>query len=155
MFKIALSAIIAALYCGLTVALAPISFGPLQFRVAEAMTVLPFIIPEAVPGLFIGCALANIFGGFGIIDIILGSFATLLAAWFSRRMPTVWLAALPPVAINAIIVGAYLAILTETPIYLSLTYIALSQSVICFGLGIPLCKFVMKFLSSNKGFNDI
>jgi uncharacterized membrane protein len=144
MRKVALSALIAALYCGLTIALAPISYGPLQFRIAEAMTLLPFIMPEAVLGLFVGCALSNFFGGFGLIDVILGSAATLVAAWLTRRMPSLWLAAIPPTAVNAIVVGGYLAILTETPLILSMSYIALSQGVICFGLGIPLCKFAEK-----------
>ena len=60
---------IAALYAALTVALSPLSFGPVQFRVAEALTLLPFFMPEAIPGLFIGCFLSNIAGGFGLIDI--------------------------------------------------------------------------------------
>ena len=78
--RIALAAVTAALYAGLTMALAPISFGVVQFRVAEALTLLPFIMPEAVPGLFVGCLLANFLGGFGIIDVVFGSAATLAAA---------------------------------------------------------------------------
>ena len=91
---------IAALYAALTIALAPISFGPVQFRVAEALTLLPFFMPEAIPGLFIGCLLANFTGGFGIIDIVFGSAATLLAAWLTYEMPNMWLAAIPPVIVN-------------------------------------------------------
>ena len=78
-----MSALIAALYTGLTFVLAPISFGPVQFRVSEALTLLPFCLPEAVPGLFIGCLISNMLGGFGIIDIVLGSAATLAAAWIT------------------------------------------------------------------------
>ena len=68
--KTAISGMIAALYAALTVALSPLSFGPVQFRVAEALTLLPFFMPEAIPGLFIGCFLSNIAGGFGLIDIV-------------------------------------------------------------------------------------
>ena len=93
--KIALSGMIAALYVTLTVALSPISFGPVQFRVAEALTLLPFFMPEAIPGLFVGCFLSNLAGGFGLIDIIVGSGATLFAAWLTSKMPNIWLAALP------------------------------------------------------------
>ncbi len=140
--KIALSALVAALYAGLTMALAPISFGPVQFRVAEALTLLPFFIPEAVPGLFVGCVLSNLLGGFGVADVVLGSAATLAAAWLTSRMPNLWLAAVPPVAVNAAVVGVYLAFLTGTPVWLSVVYIALSQSAICFGIGVPLALYV-------------
>lgn len=138
--KIALSAMIAALYGGLTLALAPISFGPVQFRVAEALTILPFFVPEAIPGLFIGCMLSNFMGGFGLIDVVLGSAATLAAAWLTYKMPTLLLAAVPPVIINAVAVGGYLAFITETPLVISILYIGASQAVICFGLGVPLCR---------------
>lgn len=142
--KIALSALISALYAGLAMALAPVSFGPVQFRAAEALTLLPFFIPEAVPGLFVGCLLSNLLGGFGVADVILGSAATLAAACLTSRMPNVWLAAVPPVAINAAVVGVYLAFLTDTPVLLSVTYIALSQSAVCFGVGVPLALYVSR-----------
>lgn len=143
-YKIALSALIAALYAGLAMALAPLSFGPVQFRVAEALTLLPFFVPEAVPGLFAGCLLSNLLGGFGLADVVLGSAATLAAAWLTSRMPNVWLAAVPPVAVNAAVVGVYLAFLTGTPVLLSVVYIALSQSAICFGIGVPLALYVSR-----------
>ena len=66
-------ALFAAVYAALTIALAPISYGPVQFRVSEAMTVLPALFPEAAPGLFIGCFIANLFGGNGALDVIFGS----------------------------------------------------------------------------------
>ncbi len=140
--KIALAALIAALYAGLTAALAPISFGPVQFRLAEALTLLPFFMPEAVPGLFIGCLLSNMLGGFGLVDIVLGSAATLAAAWMTSRMPNVWLAAVPPVVLNAVVVGVYLAFITDTPAALSVLYVGLSQSAVCFGIGVPLSLYV-------------
>ena len=83
--KIANGALIAALYAVLTVVLAPISYGSIQFRVSEALTLLPFYLPEAMPGLFFGCVIANFFGGFGLIDMIVGSIATLLAALFTMK----------------------------------------------------------------------
>ena len=140
--KIAISGMIAALYAALTVALSPLSFGPVQFRVAEALTLLPFFMPEAIPGLFIGCFLSNIAGGLGLIDIFIGSAATLAAAWLTYKMPNIWLAAVPPVVINAIAVGIYLGLITETPVIFSIIYIGISQAVICFGIGIPLCMLL-------------
>lgn len=142
--KIVYSAVIAALYAALTMVMAPISFGPIQFRVAEAMTVLPFFMPEAVPGLFIGCLFANFLGGFGLIDVVLGSAATLAAAWMTLKSPNIWIAAVPPVIVNALVVGGYIAVITETHMALSMLYIGGSQAVICFGLGIPLCRILRR-----------
>ena len=118
--QIALSAAIAALYAALTIAVAPISYGPVQFRIAEAMTLLPFMLPEAIPGLFIGCLIANLFSGFGLIDVVFGSAATLIAGWITYKMPNLWLAAVPPVLLNALIVGGYLAFITETPMVITM-----------------------------------
>lgn len=141
--RIALSAMVAALYAGLSLALAPFSFGVVQFRVAEALTLLPFFLPEAVPGLFVGCLLANLIGGLGIIDIILGSAATLAAAWLSSKSPNIWAAAAAPVAVNAVVVGGYLSVITNTPLAISVSYLALSEAGVCFVLGVPLCRLLI------------
>ena len=74
-------AAIAALYVVLTLIFAPISFGPVQLRIAEMLTILPLFTSAAVPGLFIGCLLANLLGGAVIWDVIFGSIATLIGAW--------------------------------------------------------------------------
>ncbi|MDR3149719.1 MAG: QueT transporter family protein, partial [Oscillospiraceae bacterium] len=107
--RIALAAVVAALYFALTTLLAPISYGPVQFRVAEALCVLPFLFPETAVGLFVGCALANVLGGYGMSDIIFGSLATLIAGILTAKCRVKWLAPLFPVVINAIVVGAVLS----------------------------------------------
>lgn len=100
-------AIIAALYTALTVLLAPLSYGEVQIRFSEAFTLLPILMPEAVPALLVGCLLSNILGGCSIFDIVFGSLATLLAAVCTRRLrDKFWLAALMPVLFNGVIVGA-------------------------------------------------
>ncbi len=111
---LAASAVIAAAYAALTIALAPISYGAVQFRVSEALTVLPFLMPSTVWGLTLGCVLANLYTG-SIFDIVFGSLATLLAAlftaYFGKRGNTVknrLLGCLMPVVFNAVIVGAVL-----------------------------------------------
>ena len=108
------NAVIAALYAALTIALAPISYGPLQFRVSEGLTPLPFLMPGSVLGIAIGCVLANLYTG-SILDIVFGSLATLLAglatAWFGKKGNTVKnrvLGCFMPVVFNAVIVGAVL-----------------------------------------------
>ena len=78
--KLTFAAVVGALYAALTIALAPISYGPLQFRVSEVLCILPFFFPFTAWGLFVGCALANLFGSGLLPDIVFGSLATLLAA---------------------------------------------------------------------------
>ena len=113
-FKLAVLAVIAAAYAALTILLAPISYGPVQFRVSEALTVLPFLMPGTVWGIFVGCILANLYTG-SVLDIVFGSLATLLTglftAWFGMKGSTVktrLLGCLMPVLFNAVIVGAVL-----------------------------------------------
>ena len=111
---LAANAVIAALYAALTVALAPISYGPVQFRVSEALTALPFLVPGSVLGITVGCVLANLYTG-SVLDIVFGSLATLLAglttAWFGKKggaLKNRLLGCLMPVIFNAVIVGAVL-----------------------------------------------
>ena len=142
------AAIIAAAYTALTMLFAPISFGHaiFQIRVSEALTVLPAITSASIPGLFIGCLVSNLLGGFGPIDIIFGSLATLIAAILSRKLRnTPWLVPLPPVIINALIVGSYLKFLymQEVPLALSLGWVALGELIACYVFGLPLL-FVMQ-----------
>ena len=79
------AAAIGAIYVVLTLLFAPLSYGEVQIRISEALTILPFFTPAAIPGLFVGCIIANLFGGAIPIDIIFGSIATLLGAVFTRR----------------------------------------------------------------------
>ena len=74
------AAMIAACYVVVTVAIAPIAFSEVQFRISEALTILPFFTPAAIPGLFVGCLIANILGGAVLPDVIFGSLATLIGA---------------------------------------------------------------------------
>ncbi|MEZ3488264.1 MAG: QueT transporter family protein [Lachnospiraceae bacterium] len=100
------AAMIAAIYVVLTYVFAPFSFGEIQVRIAEALTILPVFTPAAVPGLFIGCLIGNILGGAVLPDIIFGSIATLIGAFCTyqlRNHPPI-LAPLPPILANTVIV---------------------------------------------------
>lgn len=103
------AAIIAAAYAALTMLLPGPSYGYTQLRIAEALTVLPFLFPSCAPGLAVGCLIANLLSPYGPIDMICGTAATALAAFLSIRMPNKWLAPLPPVLCNTVIVGGMLA----------------------------------------------
>jgi uncharacterized membrane protein len=111
--RLTLAAVIGALYAVLTLTASVfgVTYGPIQCRVSEALCVLPFFFPEARWGLFIGCLVANLISPYGLPDLVLGSLATLIAACLTARIPAKakWLAPLPPVLCNAVIVGALLA----------------------------------------------
>lgn len=99
------AAVIAAIYVVLVVIFNYISFGPVQFRIAEALTILPYFTPAAIPGLFVGCIIANILGGAIVWDVVFGSIATLIGAigtYLLRKNK--WLAPVPPIVANTIIV---------------------------------------------------
>lgn len=106
--NLTLAAVLAAVYAVMTVALPIPQYGAIQMRISEALTVLPFLFPAATPGLFVGCIIANLFSPYPL-DILCGSLATLLACIATRHMPNRYLASLPPVIFNMIIVGAEIA----------------------------------------------
>lgn len=143
------AAVIAALYSVLVMlaTLTPwgaISFGGVQFRFSEALTVLPYFTPAAIPGLFVGCLISNVAGtvagvSLGLADIVFGSLATLAAAvcsWLLRRNK--WLVPLPPVVINAVVVGLMLHYILKLPLIASVLSVAGGQLVVCYLLGMPL-----------------
>ncbi len=140
------AAIIAAIYAVLTLVLAPISYGPLQVRVSEALTVLPAIKTSAIPGLFIGCAIANIIGPYGVYDLIMGSIATLIAAFVTYLFRNkASLAPLPPVIINGIIIGVMLHYIYGIPNLLAcISWVMFGQAISCYGLGYPLLRKLKK-----------
>ena len=129
--SICFSAAIAGIYAVLTLLLAPISYGDWQCRVSEALTMLPLLFPQAIPGLFIGCILANLLGpSAGVLDIVFGSLATLIAAvgtWALRKNK--WLAALCPVAANGLIVGGVLAFSYNLPFWLTALQVDVGEAL--------------------------
>jgi uncharacterized membrane protein len=99
------AAVIAAMYTALVLAFQPISYGPIQFRIAEALTILPFFTPAAIPGVTIGCFLSAVLTGANILDIIFGSLATLIAAIISYKLRRhKLLVPTPPIISNALII---------------------------------------------------
>lgn len=147
--------LIAAAYAALTYlcALWGLAYGEVQFRFSEALMVLALFTPAAIPGLTIGCVIANLGSPFGLIDIVCGSFATLLAVvliWLTRHLTTKigkqklnLLAPLFPVLTNAIIVGLEIsAFMPEGLTWAGFAGAALSvgigELVVCYVLGLPL-----------------
>ena len=161
--SLALGAVIAALYTALTLLAASmnLAFGPVQFRFSEALTVLPVFTAAAVPGLTVGCFLSNLFSGYGP-DMAVGTAATLIAALCTRLVRNVrWrglpvLAPLPPVLINAAVVGAEISVFAPEGFswagYLSAAFsVGLGELAVCFGLGLPLAAWVQSALRASGG----
>ena len=159
--KITFAGVVAALYAALTIAVAPIAYGPIQFRISEVLCILPFFFPSAVPGLFVGCIIANLFSPYGILDIAAGSAASLIAALLTMRLgksgrDTVAIKALacfPPVIINALIIGALIAWTTTTggggggeaflpALAVNGLRVGVGEFAVMYALGLPLIIFL-------------
>ena len=136
--QIARIGFIAGLYVTFTFLLSAISFGPIQVRIAEALTLLPILYPEAIPALFLGCLLANLLGPFGVVDIIFGSLTTLIAAFLTYYFRRSIFAYLSPIICNAFIVSLYLYIFFRIPYWPTVLTIGLGESVAVLALGLPL-----------------
>ena len=135
------AAAIAAVYVVLTILFAPISYGEVQVRVSEALTVLPFFTPAAVPGLAVGCLIANILGGGILPDIIFGTLATLIGAVLSYYLrENHWLVPVPPIIANALIIPFVLRFGygVSLPIWMMMLTVGLGEVISCGVLGMLL-----------------
>ncbi len=147
---LARGALIGALYVLISLAVAPFGSGLIQARLSEALCVLPWFTPAAIPGLFLGCLLANLLTGAVAYDVIFGSLATGLAAlltyYLKRKGYSKWLAPLPAVLINALVVGYLLTYVYEVgvPMALSALSVGAGQMLSCYGLGMSLLGFLEK-----------
>lgn len=148
--SLTVAAVIAALYAALTYMAAAlgIAYGPIQFRFSEALTVLPVFTPAAVPGLTIGCLISNM-ASFNPVDLVFGTAASLIAALLTRATRNVktfgspLLSLLPPVLVNALLVGLEISIFyldgfTVGGFLISFLEVGLGQLLVCYGLGLPL-----------------
>ena len=166
--RMALSALVAAIYAALTMALGFMSYNGIQFRVAEALCVLPFFFPFTTWGLFVGCILANLMSPAGPLDVVFGSLATLLCCLASASLgrsgkrDSIWrklLVCLAPVVSNAIIVGAVLAFTIAEPgmafgtaFLIFGAQVGFGEIVVMFTLGLALVRYLprMKFYEKIK-----
>ena len=129
------AAVIAALYVVLT--LIANAFGlanhAIQVRLSEALTILPYFTPAAIPGLFAGCILSNVMTGCPLPDIIFGSLATLIGAVFTRKLRKYkWMAPLPPIAANAILIPPVLLFAYGIkPYWFSLVTVTVGEIISC------------------------
>ena len=140
-------AIIAAMYVALTRVFAPISYGAIQLRIAEVLTILPMFTSSAIPGLFIGCVLANLLGGAVLLDVVFGSLATLIGAalgWMLRKNR--WLVPIPAVLANALIIPFVLryGYAVDMPLWLMMLTVGAGEVGGCYILGELLASVLLK-----------
>ncbi len=164
---------IAALYIALTYLTYSFAYGEIQVRISEALTVLPYIFPEAVWGLTIGCFIANIGSPFGPIDMVFGTTFTLIAAlityYLGRKKKPAFLAPIPPIIVNALGVSFYvttlLGVLNKSgnltipkskafsyvfthfalkPYLIGAVWIGIGEAIATVALGLPLLYFLLR-----------
>lgn len=153
---IVINGLLAGLYVVFTLPFANIAYGSIQFRLAEVLTVFPIFSAATIPGVTLGCFIANLINpnNLGPVDIIGGTLATLLAGWLSyligkKNKP---LGIIPPIVANGVIVGAYLPFLLVEPgstvtgqaIGISMLSVAGSEAVLLVVLGLPLIAIIAK-----------
>jgi len=151
------SAMISAVYVALTVIFAPISFGLIQVRIAEALCIMPLFTSAAIPGLFIGCLFGNSAGGAAIYDVVFGSIATLIGAFFGYLFrANRWLVPIPSIISNMLIVPFILkyVYMVDVPIILQMLYIGFGEIIACYGLGELLGSVLLKHPELFKGESD-
>lgn|SRR5690554_5179231 len=143
MQRLARAALIAAIYIVLVYIFQFASFGPIQFRVAEALTLLPILYPEAVGGVFVGVLLSNILGGLGPWDIFGGSLVSLLAALVTYKYRNSWIAYASPIVFNAFLISLYLRFVFQIPSYWYLVLtIGIGEAAVILLVGRPLIKYL-------------
>lgn len=151
--------VIATLYVVLAYFLAPISYGPIQARLAEIMTIFPAFSWATIPGVSLGCLIANLINpdSLGPVDIIGGTLATLIAGVLSYYIgkKNKYLAIIPPILVNGVIVGGYLPFLlfdtvTVSEVLFTMLTVAAGEAAVLIIIGLPLITLINKTDLKNK-----
>ncbi|CUO31093.1 QueT transporter family protein [Clostridium sp. NSJ-49] len=150
--RIVVTGVIAALYAVLTLILAPISFGPVQFRLSEIMVLLAFVDPLYILGLTLGCLLSNILGGYGIMDVVFGSLATFMSCvviyWTKNTIKNIKVSLLVssiwPTIFNGLIIGWMLHITINVPMLITMLQVAFGEFIVVTVIGVPLGSLLAK-----------
>lgn len=148
--KLVKAALVAAIYAALTIVLAPISYGPVQFRLSEVLVLLAFIDPFYIVGLTVGCLLANILGGLGVMDIVFGTLATFLSVsaisltskYIKSKKLSLIIASLWPTIFNGVIIGWMLNYVLGVPLVLTMLQVGIGEFVVVTVVGVPVFKLI-------------
>ena len=156
-------ALVAAMYAALTFAIEPLSYGAIQFRVSEMLVLLCFYRKDYAPALIVGCVIANLFSTVGLVDVVVGSFATAVAVIPMYYMKNIYLAALLPVLSNGIIIGIELTVvLAEAPLWFNMLTVAFGEFVVVGILGVLVFKLIfdknpamLRLIGSTRGTHKV
>lgn len=143
---------VAALYAALTIALSGLSFGPVQFRIAELLTLLCFYRKDYSAALILGCFIANCFSPMALMDMVFGTVATAVAVIPMFYVKNIWVASLLPVISNAVIIAVELYIAFKEPLWMSMLTVGAGELVVITIVGSPLFRCV---LEKNKHFMEL
>jgi uncharacterized membrane protein len=146
---LAVTGIIAALYVVFTLPFGQLAFGPIQFRISELLTLLPFFSPWAIPGVTIGCLISNLLFSTPW-DALFGTLATLIAAYFTYKSRHILVAPIWPILFNGLIIGTMLTFMMVgsfqwLPWLTMVGEVAASEFVVCFGIGVPFMRYFQKY----------
>ncbi|MDD3171054.1 MAG: QueT transporter family protein [Bacilli bacterium] len=154
-------AIVAALYVVLTVSLSFLSYGDIQFRVAEILILLCFFKKDYGISLVIGCAVANMFSPMGIVDVIFGTIATIISVLFIMKCHNLIIASLFPVIFNGVIIGLELYYVLELPLIMSMISVAIGEAVVVMIFGnliffrLRKNEEFMKLIEANQNYEEL
>ncbi len=142
------TAIVAALYAVLTMALAPISYGMIQFRLSEVMTLLAFINPVYIVGLTLGTLIANFASQLGMADMVFGTLATFISVFLMSKTKRMWMASLWPSIVNGVIIGTMIYVLGFVPqgfgLPAAIGFVFFGEFVVVTLIGVPLFKYLIQ-----------
>ncbi len=147
-YEIIIIAMVAAIYAVLTIAILPLSYGVIQFRISEVLVLLCFYNKKYCLSMILGCAVVNMFSPMALLDIPFGTLATALAVICLYKSRNIWIGSLFPVLFNGVIVGAELYFAFKEPILISIGTVALGELAVVTAVGVP----VFKLLERNKRF---
>lgn len=144
--RIVITAVIAAIYAVITIAIAPFAYGNIQFRISEVLVILAIFDPLYIGGLTLGCFIANILGPNGPMDAIFGTLATFISVFFvyytgkyiKNFKIQLIVASIWPTVFNGVIIGWMLNILYGLPLLLSIIQVAIGEFVVISLIGVPL-----------------
>jgi uncharacterized membrane protein len=144
-----MTGLIAALYVVFTLPFGQLAFGPIQFRIAELLTLLPFYTPWAIPGVALGCLISNLLFS-TVWDVLIGTLATLIAAFLTYRSKHLLVAPVWPILLNGLFIGTMLTYMTigqfEWSAWLTMVAeVAISEFVICFAIGVPFMRMIERY----------
>ncbi|MFQ8706663.1 MAG: QueT transporter family protein [Thomasclavelia sp.] len=147
---IAINAMIASIYAVLTLAISPIAYSEIQFRLSEIMVFLAFYNKKYIPGLTIGCIIANLFSPMGLLDVIFGTTSTIIVCIFMYIIKNRYLAATVGALTTGIIIGGELWYAYQIPYLINALYVAIGELIV-----LIIGALVFKILENNKRFMNI